>query len=299
MREEIERVLDSGEAPAPTEPPKYLTAAGPGDTQSHYEYTITPITAPNVARFGAVVLLRNVTKLKELDRLKTQFVMTASHELRSPLTSIAMSIELLRERAADKLAEPDRELLEVAHEELERLQKLVNELLDLSKIESGRIEMAFAETPIAVMLEAAVAPFRGTAEEKGLHLTVDPKPDVPPVWADANKLAWVVTNLVGNALRYSRSLIQVSAEKAGSWVNIYVRDDGEGIPYEQQARIFDKFVQIQGDRSAGGAGLGLAIAKEIVRAHRGNIWVESEPGQGSLFIIALPVERPPVAGNET
>jgi NtrC-family two-component system sensor histidine kinase KinB len=159
--------------------------------------------------------------------------------------------------------------------------------------------MAFAETPIAVLLEAAVAPFRAAAKDKGLTLSVDAKPDVPPVWADANKLAWVVTNLVGNALRYGRSLIQVSAEKAGSWVNIYVRDDGEGIPYEQQARVFDKFVQIEGDRRAGGAGLGLAIAKEIVRAHRGNIWVESEPGQGSLFIIALPVERPPVTGNES
>jgi NtrC-family two-component system sensor histidine kinase KinB len=101
----------------------------------------------------------------------------------------------------------------------------------------------------------------------------------------------VAANLIGNALRYARSEICVSAERAGGWVNLYVRDDGKGISYEQQARIFGKFVQI-GDDSRGGAGLGLAIAKEIVRAHHGSIWVESDPGRGSLFIVALPIAAP-------
>ncbi|MEX1229626.1 MAG: ATP-binding protein [Planctomycetaceae bacterium] len=260
-------------------------AEGP---QRHYEYTLTPITTPDGDLIGLVVLFRNVTALKELDRLKTEFVMTASHELRTPLTSIAMSIELLREQSSDKLDDSGRQMLEIAHEELERLRRLVEELLDLSKIESGKLEIEFADVSIPTLLDAAVAPFRAQAEEKAIELTLDVPESLPRLRADANKLTWVVTNLVGNALRYARHNVAVSAEKAGSWVNLYVRDDGIGIPYEQQSRIFDKFVQVSGDKRPGGAGLGLAIAKEIVRAHNGNIWVESDPGKGSLFIVCLP-----------
>ena len=104
-------------------------------------------------------------------------------------------------------------------------------------------------------------------------------------------MTWVVTNLIGNALRYTGpgGHVWVSAEKAGRWVHLYVRDDGAGIPYDKQSVIFDKFVQVAQSGPAGGTGLGLAISKEIVRAHRGHIWVESEPGKGSLFTVALPV----------
>ena len=229
--------------------------------------------------------------------MKTEFVMTASHELRSPLTSIAMSIELLREQATDKLDENGRQLLEVAHEELGRLRALVEELLDLSKIESGKLEMEFAEISVASVLESAVAPFRAQAKEQSIELKLNLKKELPPLQADPNKFTWVVTNLVGNALRYARSQVEVSAEKAGPWVNFYVKDDGQGIPYMQQAKIFDKFVQVQGDKQPGGAGLGLAISKEIVKAHHGNIWVESEPGKGSLFIVSLPIRKMASSGN--
>jgi NtrC-family two-component system sensor histidine kinase KinB len=115
--------------------------------------------------------------------------------------------------------------------------------------------------------------------------------DTPRIQGDPNKLAWVVTNLISNAMRYARSHIWVSTARAGHWGNIYVRDDGPGIPHELQARIFDKFVQVGEDQRGGGAGLGLSIAKEIVRAHGGYIWVESEPGRGSLFIVTLPATR--------
>ena len=147
-----------------------------------------------------IVLLRDVTTLKTLDQLKTEFVMIASHELRSPLTSISMSIGLLDERVKDQLAEDDRQLLDVVQEELERLRKLVNELLDLSKIESGKVEIEMAPTPVTSFLEAVVAPFRPQAQKQGIALTVKIEDGLPPVKADSNKIAWVVANLLGNAL---------------------------------------------------------------------------------------------------
>ncbi len=291
LRECIEATLTTGKCP-PTEPGTNLLAIpGPENQKRYFEWSLTPIPSTEKGAAGVIVLLRDVTRLKTLDQLKTEFVMTASHELRTPLTSIAMSLGLLEEQAHEKLGQNERQLLEVAHEELARLKWLVEELLDLSKIESGKLEIELAPTSIESCLRAVVPALRTQAAEKGIRLSLDVKEDLPPVAADANKIAWVAANLIGNALRYARSEICVSAERVGGWVNLYVRDDGKGIPYEQQARIFDKFVQIGGD-SRGGAGLGLAIAKEIVRAHHGSIWVESDPGRGSLFIVALPIAAP-------
>jgi NtrC-family two-component system sensor histidine kinase KinB len=293
----IAEMLESKTVPKFEAGSNILSLGETGGRQQHYEYTLTPITAPDAELIGLVVLFRNVTALKELDRLKTEFVMTASHELRSPLTSIAMSIELLREQSSDKLDDSGRQMLEVAHEELERLRTLVEELLDLSKIESGKLEIEFHEVSVPRMLEAAVTPFRTQAEAQSIELLLRVPEELPILRADPNKLTWVVTNLVGNAVRYARSVVEVSADKAGPWVNFYVKDDGEGIPHEQQARVFEKFVQVPGDKHPGGAGLGLAISKEIVKAHRGHIWVESEPGKGTLFIVALPISSSSSSGT--
>jgi NtrC-family two-component system sensor histidine kinase KinB len=288
LRDQIARTLAAGRPPKTPPGGNSLTIAGEGSTPHYYDWALTPISSSEHGASGVILLLRDVTTLKTLDQLKTEFVMIASHELRSPLTSISMSIGLLEERVKDQLGEDERRLLDVAQEELERLRKLVNELLDLSKIESGELVIEAAPTPVGPFVEAAVAPFRPQAEKQGIDLTVRMEDGIPPVRADADKIAWVVGNLLSNALRYARHEISVSAERAGRWVNLYVRDDGPGIPHEQQARIFDKFVQVEGD-ARGGAGLGLAICKEIVRAHRGNIWIESEPGRGSLVIVALPI----------
>jgi NtrC-family two-component system sensor histidine kinase KinB len=284
----IEAALESGQAMASSEQDRYLTIRR-GRTDYHYEYSIAPVRASAGRLVGVVVVLRNITRLRELDRLKNEFVMTASHELRTPLTSIEMSVNLLQERAESKLDLPERELLGVAREEVVRLKHLVNELLDLTKIESGKLEMQVAEIAPRVLLESAVEPFRAQAAEKGAELLLDVAGNLPDVRCDPNKITWVITNLVGNALRYAGSggHVWVSAEKAGPWVHLYVRDDGPGIPYDKQAAVFGKFVQVAGSGPVGGAGLGLAISKEIVRAHRGHIWVESEPGKGSLFTVAL------------
>jgi NtrC-family two-component system sensor histidine kinase KinB len=288
---EIEAALQSpAAATEPEHEGRYVTIQH-GEHESQYEYSITPVEASAGNRIGVVVVLRDVTRLRELDRLKSEFVMTASHELRTPLTSIEMSVNLLQERAGDKLDPSEQELLGVALEEIVRLKHLVGELLDLTKIESGKIEMQVTETAPQQLLESAVEPFHAQAEQRGVALLLDVAEGLPDIQCDPNKIAWVITNLVGNALRYTGSggHIWVSAGRAGRWVNLYVRDDGEGIPYDKQAAIFGKFVQVEESGPAGGAGLGLAISKEIVRAHRGHIWVESEPGKGSLFTITLPV----------
>jgi len=262
------------------------------DALCHFQFSITPMQAQGDSRPGIVLLLRDVTKLKELDRLKSEFVMAASHELRTPLMSMGMSIDLLLEKSGQKLDEKEQQLLEVAHEELQRLKVLVNNLLDLSKIEAGKMQMELEPVPVGILLEKAVAVLKAQADSKKVALSFDDPKDLPRVAADANKITWVLTNLISNALRYTESggHIRLLVERIGSQIHISVRDDGSGIPYEYQSTIFDKFVQVKGDKTPGGSGLGLAICKEIVRAHGGSIWVESIPGEGSTFTFTLPIE---------
>jgi len=202
-----------------------------------------------------------------------------------------MSIDLLLESGTNKLDEKEQGLLSAAHEDLQRLKVFVNNLLDLSKIEAGRMEMEFSTIPVRLLFEKAVAVFKTQAEEKAVSLSYHVPEELPNVKADDNKITWVLTNLISNALRYTHSKgnIRLSAESFGPYVQISVSDDGPGIPYEYQSKIFDKFVQIKSDKVLGGSGLGLAICKEMVRAHGGTIWVDSVPGEGSVFTFTLPI----------
>ena len=253
-------------------------------------FSVTTIGDRERGLSGIVLLLRDVTRLKEVERLKSEFVMAASHELYTPLTSLALSIDLLLEQTAGNLSLKDRELLQVAHEEVQRLKALVQDLLDLSKIESGKITLEIEDVSVAAVFNQIQAIFKGQLEMKSVHLFVDLPEDPPLIRADANKITWVLSNLISNALRYvgQDGQIRLQVKRLGSQVQMAVQDDGPGIPPEYQSRIFQKFVQVQG-REAGGTGLGLAICKEIVRAHRGTIWVESSPGHGSAFSFTLPV----------
>lgn len=167
---------------------------------------------------------------------------------------------------------------------------LVNDLLNLSKIEAGRIELEFEAVPVPTLFNYVQSVFLSQLEQKRIELDAQPAEALPEVRADANKVTWVLTNLISNALRYVHEggHIQLSAIRIGDHVHISVRDDGPGIPLEYQTKIFQKFVQVEG-QEGGGTGLGLAICKEIVRAHGGAIWVESTPGQGSTFTFTLPV----------
>ncbi len=255
----------------------------------YFQYSVTPVALSSGARIGVVIVLRDVTKLRELDRLKSEFVMTASHELRTPLTSIEMSLDLLAENARDRLEPRERELLQAAHEDVDRLDRLVESLLDLTKIESGRIEMKFMTVSIAQLFEDVRSIFAVQFQDRGVALEVRPPSMGLACRADPEKIEWVLTNLLANALRYTDSggRVEVSAERMGQWVSVSVGDTGAGIAPEYQSRIFDQFVQLD-SQHGGGAGLGLALSREIVRAHGGAIWVDSEPGEGSLFTFALP-----------
>lgn len=261
------------------------------DRAQYYNFAITPVTTEEGTMLGVVLLLQDVTKLKELDRLKSEFVATASHELRTPLTGMAMSLNLLLETTQQKLSERELELLACAAEEVERLRALVNELLDLSKIESGRVEMEFVSVGVGRLIEKAVSRLNVLAQEKQIELTQQVPTGIKSVRADPSKITWVLTNLIANALRYTEAggHIWVAAQHRGDWVYLSVSDDGPGIPWEYQAKIFDKFVQVKTDKDVGGSGLGLAICKEIVKAHGGTIWVDSIPGKGSTFTFTLPV----------
>ncbi|HPG42115.1 MAG TPA: ATP-binding protein [bacterium] len=278
-------------APCPIEDKDTILTIDKGGDKQHYQYSITPVLSKSGTMLGVVLLLRNITKLKEIDRLKSEFVMAASHELRTPLTSIIMSVELLRENAILHQNENVEKLLGVIHEELQRLKILVNDLLDLSKIESGKLEINFEKVNIQNLVERAIALLKTQALESGVKLETQIAPELPLVFADANKITWVLTNLIANALRYTdiEGHILVQAGQIGSLLHVSVIDDGIGIPYELQSKIFDKFVQVKGTREAGGSGLGLSISREIIRAHSGTIWVESTPGEGSVFTFTLPV----------
>jgi NtrC-family two-component system sensor histidine kinase KinB len=259
------------------------------DATKHYQFSVNPVFTKPDRLAGVILLLRDVTRLKELDLLKSEFVMTASHELKTPLTSMGMGIDLLIERIADTLAEDDRELLKAAHEDIESLKELVDDLLNLSKIESGKIAMDFAPTYMGELFRRAAALSTPQAEKKGIALTWFAQERLPRVKADADKILWVLTNMIGNSLRYTREggYIKLAALKNGRQVHVSVEDNGSGIPFEYQARIFDRFVRVKGDRNPGSSGLGLAICKEIVRAHGGSIWVDSAPGKGSTFTFTL------------
>ena len=240
---------------------------------------------------GVVLLLRDITRLRELDRLKSEFVMTASHELRTPLTSINMAVNLLRESAAAKLTDQERALLEACHEDVQRLRALVNDLLDLSKIEAGKLELAFEPVQPRFLGDQALSVIKAQADSKGIELALEVPEDLPEVTADPHKIVWVLVNLLANAVRYTKAggHIKLTGERVGNQVHLAVTDDGEGIPFDLQPRIFDKFVHGKPSDGGGGSGLGLAICKEIVKAHRGAIWLDSIPGKGSTFTFTLPV----------
>ncbi|GLI36211.1 sensor histidine kinase [Desulforhabdus amnigena] len=285
----IEKIVETGLQPSIPEEQRIVTLSE-GKLLRHYLFSVTPIRGKERNLLGIVLLLRDVTRLKEVERLKSEFVMAASHELRTPLTSMGMSIDLLLEHAAHGLAEKDRELLFAAHEEVHRMKALVNDLLDLSKIEAGRIDLEFESVPVQILFENVQTVFKGQLEKEQVVLKLELPRDLPHIRADANKITWVLTNLVSNALRYvdKGGNIQLMAGRMGPYIHLSVQDDGPGIPQEYQTKIFEKFVQVKGQES-GGTGLGLAICKEIVRAHGGAIWVESVPGQGSTFTFTVPV----------
>jgi signal transduction histidine kinase len=239
---------------------------------------------------GAAVVLQDVTRLMRFDELKNDLVATVAHEFRTPLTSLRMAIHLCVEEAAGPLGEKQADLLITARQDCERLQAIVDDLLDLSRIQSGRVELQRLPVRARALLEEAAAAAREAAAGAGLALTVRSGASGEEVLADAERMALVLSNLVSNALRHTErgGTVTLSALPTGDRVRFEVADSGEGIPAEYLDRIFDRFFSVPG-RRAGGVGLGLYLVREIVAAHGGEVGVRSTPGEGSCFWFTLPL----------
>ncbi|HMA62474.1 MAG TPA: ATP-binding protein [bacterium] len=258
-----------------------------------FRITTTPVTDEDGKVIMVITLLEDITKLKKVDEMKSEFVSMVSHEFRTPLTSMSMGINMLLKEKAGSINDDQKELLEVAEEDCQHLSNLVDDLLDLSKMESGEIDLEFENVKVGKIFDASIKPFEQQADEKGIELARDEEIDLE-VHADVNKITWVITNLIGNALRYTEEgdRIELHADKKGHKVHIAVSDNGAGIPKEYQHKIFEKFVRAGQDRdSSTGTGLGLAISKEIVEAHGGRIWVDSEEGKGSTFTFTVKLAK--------
>lgn len=264
------------------------------DNEYHFKVSSNSVFDHKGNRKYTVTIMEDVTKLKEIDDMKSDFVSTVSHEFRTPLTSMNMSLNMLLEEDVGSINKEQCELLEATYEDCERLNDLVNDLLDLSKIESGKIKMEFGKADVNKVIESTIKPFENQVKEKDIELAKEEIRDGLIALADSNKISWVISNLIGNAIRYTPEggKVLVGAQRKGNNVQIYVKDTGIGIAEEYQDKIFDRFVRANNnDDSASGTGLGLAISKEIIGAHNGKIWVESEEGEGSKFIFSIPRYR--------
>lgn len=258
----------------------------------HYRMTPNRLGSPEFGELGVVTVLQDITRLKELDQMKSDFVATVSHEFRTPLTSITMAAGLLLDGTVEASGDRQRSLAESIQEDCGRLNHLVTELLDLSKIEAGVMQIDFKRCSIKDVITVALKPFEKPALEKKTHISVIADEDIPPLKMDFNKMIWVISNLVGNALRYTPNdgsgEIRIGVHETSDWVEVSVSDNGSGIELDQQKRIFEKYIQVSNNAGPpGGVGLGLAISRQIVTAHGGTLKVYSEPGHGSIFTVTL------------
>jgi signal transduction histidine kinase len=239
--------------------------------------------------------VRDISERKKIERMKSEFVATVSHELRTPLTSIRASLSMLADGMAGELTPDIQALVDISYQSCERLVRLVNDVLDIQKIEAGKMEFALREENLLPLAEHAVSAMQGYAQQHGVALTAQAGEGAAALTAlvDPDRITQVLTNLLSNAIKFSQrgQQVRLKLEAEGQRARIAVEDHGAGIPADFMDRVFQPFAQADGadSRQNGGTGLGLSICKSIVEQHGGAISFTTRQGEGTTFVVELPL----------
>lgn len=255
-----------------------------------HNITITPTGEEKEINIGDVIILRNITLFKELDFAKTNFIATVSHELKTPIASIKLSLQLLENAKTGNMNDDQKQLVESIKDDSQRLLKITGELLNLSQLETGNIQLNIGKSNPQEIVKYAVEAVKVQADQKQIQLVVDANENLKNVKADAEKTGWVLINYLSNAIRYSseKSTILIKLKEENNQMFFQVIDTGKGIDPRYKDRVFDKYFQVPGSQKSG-TGLGLAISKEFIEAQNGSVGVESNLGLGSTFWFSLKV----------
>ena len=237
-----------------------------------------------------VIVVKNITSFKELDVAKTNFIATISHELKTPLAASDFSLKLLEDERTGSLSDEQKELIENLKEDNQRMLKILSELLNMSQVEAGKIQLNIKQVNPKTIIENALRVIETNAKEKNIIIKKYTEENLPLINADEDKTTWVLNNFLTNAIKYSseNSTIETSVYKKDNAIVFSVKDHGKGIAQEYQNKIFDRYFKVPGTNEKG-TGLGLAISKDFIEAQGGKIWVESETGKGSVFSFSLSV----------
>jgi PAS domain S-box-containing protein len=295
VRERVERIRGEVLRGAPSVQPRGFEDAlvvESGDGNRALLPRASPVSSDEGQLLGATVVLQDITRIRRFDELKDDLVATVAHEFRTPLTSLRMAIHLLAEQSVGPLNEKQLDLVGAAREECERLQTIVDDLLDLARIRSGRLELHPREISTELMLEQARQEARDGSEQRHVPVDIEVQPGAEVVMADPDRIDLALSNLLTNAIRHGPPgrPVRLGARHVDGGIRIEVQDDGPGIAPEYQQRLFEKFYRVPGS-APGGAGLGLSIVRDVVEAHGGRVGVQSTPGSGATFWIELPDQQ--------
>ena len=262
--------------------------------ESYFKASYIPINVAQEGkeeskRLGDVILLKNITEFKELDSAKTTFISTISHELKTPISAIMMSMQLLEDNRVGSLNEEQEQLAKSIKENSERLLNITGELLNMTQVEAGKLQMMPKITKPIELIEYAIKANQVQADKFNIQIEVEyPEEKIGKLFVDSEKIAWVLTNLLSNAVRYSKEngRVVIGAKQEDNMIELYVQDFGKGIDPRYHQSIFDRYFRVPGTKVQG-SGLGLSISKDFVEAHGGTLTIESELGKGSRFVMRL------------
>jgi signal transduction histidine kinase len=259
--------------------------------QDHENYFIKEMIEVSQSESQSkVIVVKNITSFKELDEAKTNFIATVSHELKTPLAASDFSLKLLEDERTGNLSKEQKELIANLKEDNQRMLKILSELLNMSQVEAGKIQLNIKQVDPKLIIENAIKAVETNAREKNLSIKNTVEENLPGINADEDKTTWVLNNFLTNAIKYSpeNSTIETSIRKQDDNIIFSVKDHGKGIAKEYQPKLFDRYFKVPGSNEKG-VGLGLAISKDFVEAQNGKIWVGSEFGSGATFSFSLPI----------